>query len=426
MNINGILELQSAKGKLNKKAVIEKYKDDSDFCTMLFYALNPLLTYGFTETSLEVAKSMENIDGYNDIFNDFFECCDMLSKLTGIDNETANTILAYLSSFEPTERDIYIGILSKTLRLCVTGKTVNQVIEGLIPEWDVQQAFPIDKYPIKDGTEFWLTEKLNGVRATFYNNKLISRTGIPYEGLEHIIEEISWVSLAGFVLDGELTLLDKSGMSDNEAFRTATGIINSDNVNKTSICYTVFDMIPTLEFELDQEQTKYSIRRRALDTLSNTLKSDDTKYVSVLPVLYHGTDISEIDRLLNVMVDEDKEGLMLNTNVPYKRTRHKGILKIKRFYTLDLPIIGYEEGSGKYKGTLGSLVVGFHGNEVRVGSGLSDAQRDDLWENREDLIGDLCEVKYKEISTDKNTGMESLQFPVFVRIREDKTEESYG
>lgn len=142
--------------------------------------------------------------------------------------------------------------------------------------------------------------------------------------------------------------------------------------------------------------------------------------------LYRGTDLSKIDEFLERMVAEDKEGLVLNLNVPYRRTRHKGILKIKRFYTMDLPIIRCEEGGGRLKGTLGAFVLWYKGNEVKVGSGFSDEQRKEFWHNREKLIGTLCEVKYKEISKDKKTRLESLQFPVFVRIRDDKNTISYG
>ena len=126
------------------------------------------------------------------------------------------------------------------------------------------------------------------------------------------------------------------------------------------------------------------------------------------------------------MVAEDKEGLMLNTNVPYFRTRHRGILKVKQFYSMDLPIIRCEEGSGRLAGRLGAFVLDFRGNEVKVGSGFSDEQRDTYWQRRDEFAGMLCEVKYKEISADKNTGLQSLQFPVFIRVRDDKTEVSYG
>ena len=95
------------------------------------------------------------------------------------------------------------------------------------------------------------------------------------------------------------------------------------------------------------------------------------------------------------------------------------------YYTVDLPIIGFENGTGKNENTLGNFVVDFKGNEVRVGSGLTDEERNRFWESREDLIGRIIEVKYKDISKDKNSGKESLQFPVFVRLREIGKEVSY-
>lgn len=148
--------------------------------------------------------------------------------------------------------------------------------------------------------------------------------------------------------------------------------------------------------------------------------------LNILPVLYHGKDQTKIDELLEQMVREDKEGLMANFDVPYKRKRHNGILKVKRFYTMDLHILRCEEGSGRLAGTLGAFVLDYKGNEVNVGSGFSDEQRTAFWAAKDEMPGRLCEVKYKEISYDKNTGAESLQFPVFISIRTDKDEVSYG
>ena len=117
---------------------------------------------------------------------------------------------------------------------------------------------------------------------------------------------------------------------------------------------------------------------------------------------------------------------MINLDVPYKCKRHSGILKVKRFYTMDLPIIRVEEGAGKYAGLMGNLVVDYKGNEVGVGTGFCDGERELFWRNREQVVGMLIEVKYKEISANKKTGAESLQFPVFVQLRPDKDDVSYG
>ena len=418
-----ILALKNIRGANKKREFIRNNADDVEFKQFLYYALNPLLTYNLSEKALAV---LDDCGDVKETFTDIFDCCQYLSMLKAVDTKTLIKVKAFLRTCVPDEQRLYIELLSKTLRLGVTAKTVNKEIPGLIPVWEVQQAFPIDSHPIPEGTEFWLTQKLNGTRATFHQGRLRARSGAEYKGLDHITNEINFVALAGFVLDGELTLKEKGDLSDNEAFREATGIINSENVDKTAICYTIFDIIPSEIFDNSQDSIAYSVRRIILDELDKSLKKDNAQNVSVLPVLYHGTDQNQISTLLNKMVEEDKEGLMVNLDVPYKRKRHSGILKVKRFYTMDLPIVRCEEGTGRLAGMLGALVVDFKGNEVGVGTGFSDEQRVLYWNSKDDLIGKLCEIKYKEISSDKKTGDESLQFPVFVGIRDDKTEVSYG
>jgi len=125
------------------------------------------------------------------------------------------------------------------------------------------------------------------------------------------------------------------------------------------------------------------------------------------------------------MVKEDKEGLMLNRDSKYSCKRHNGILKVKRFYTVDLKVTAVEEGSGRHVGRLGAFVVDYKGNKLNVGSGMNDEQRDDFWRVRDELPGRVIEVKYKEESSDKKTGQFSLQFPIFVALREEGKVESY-
>ena len=92
---------------------------------------------------------------------------------------------------------------------------------------------------------------------------------------------------------------------------------------------------------------------------------------------------------------------------------------------MDLPITSFEVGEGRLSNTLGKVYVKYKENTVGVGSGFTDELRSEIWNNQDKYLGKVIEVKYKNISKDKNTGLESLQFPVFVRFREDKTEASY-
>lgn len=416
-----LIGLQAVSGAKAKHDFLLRHKDNENFRRLLYYACHPRLTYKLSEDTLStsVPHPLDYIE-----FKDFFDVCETLAKRDSMSNWLLHSVIAWIeNSGEAWERELYRQILTKTLRLGVTHKSINKAIPGLFPEWNVQQAYPIEKYPLKEGTWFCLTEKLNGVRCTYYKGQLIARSGEVFEGLDHILTDLClWPDT---VFDGELTLKSTSrgNMSDNEAFRKATGILNSDG-DKSSIQFTIFDTLPTWQFEFGESARSYAERRVQLNRFSVSFTHSPN--VSVLPCLYMGTNQTQIDRLLEQMVAEDKEGLMVNLDVPYKCKRHSGILKVKRFYTMDLPILRVEEGTGKYAGRMGNLVVDYKGNEVGVGTGFTDEQRDWFWAHRDELPGVLVEVKYKEVSANKKTGAESLQFPVFVGLRTDKTEVSYG
>lgn len=419
--ISAIFDLQAAKGAIAKKQVIENNKDDAEFKKLLYYALHPLLTYKVSEKTLREARPL-----FEGAYTSFESVCLELSARRALDNVTVRNVKGFLSDCDPREAELYTKLLAKKLRLGVTAKTVNKVIPGLIPEWEVQQAYPIEKYPLFPGEWFALTEKLNGVRATYYRGRLYARSGEEHKGMDHIEDFLRETVGLDMVFDGELILADKSGLTDNEAFRNATGIINADigTCDKTVISFTVFDVLPAYELDSGSSSAVYSERRAELDSKFEPMFRGSC--VHVLPLMYAGTDQKMIDRLLAEAVANDKEGLMCNLDVPYKCKRHNGILKVKQFYTMDLPIVGCEEGSGRLANRLGAFVLDFKGNEVRVGSGFTDEERFWFWQRRESMIGKLCEVKYKEISCDKHTGAESLQFPVFVALRTDKTEPSFG
>lgn len=322
----------------------------------------------------------------------------------------------YISS-NPDYADFLTAVFTKSLKLGVDVKLVNKAYgDDFIFNWEVQQAYPIEKYPLKPNEWITITQKCNGVRATYYRGKIMARSGVEFKGLDHILATLD--AYPELVFDGELMLKDKTGLTDNEAFRKATGIINSDE-DKSEICMTVFDIIPLADFESSSPKVKYSKRR---EMFNGFVDADNVKF---LPTLYQGTDHSQIPILLDKMVAEDKEGLMVNLDVPYKRKRHSGILKVKRFYTMDLRVVSIEEGEGKYVGMLGKVNVEFNGNVVGVGSGFTDEQRIKYWEDKDYLVNKIIEVKYKEVSTDKKTGLQSLQFPVFVCEKFDKTKPNY-
>ena len=401
-------QLQFISGTKAKQQFLLDNRCD-DFDTFLKWLLNPQIVTGIDRKKLKmrsVSRCFESQD-----------LKDILDYL--VEHNTGRDVdVGYCRSFmnaNPEYEAFLFSVFIKSLKLGVDVKLVNKTYgDDFIFNWEIQQAYPIEKYPLKPNTWITITQKCNGVRATYYRGKIMARSGVEFKGLDHILNELN-IAYSNYVLDGELMLKDKTGLTDNEAFRKATGIINSDG-DKSEICMTVFDCLPVADFDSPTPKRSYSQRRQLMDGL------EDTDNVKFLPALYQGTDHTQIPILLDKMVAEDKEGLMVNLDVPYKRKRHSGILKVKRFYTMDLRVVSVEEGEGKYVGMLGKVNVEFNGNVVGVGSGFTDEQRIKYWEDKDYLVNKIIEVKYKEVSTDKKTGLQSLQFPVFVCVREDKTE----
>lgn len=326
-------------------------------------------------------------------------------------------------------RRFYVGIITKTIRIGCDVKTVNDALGfELIPQWEVQQAYQIGKVKMNENEWFSLSQKLNGVRGTYFEGKLISRQGKEFTGLDHIIADID-ILFPGtseyWVIDGELIRRNIDGVSDNENFRLSTGIINQEEGDKSSIQMVIFDILPKEEFIHGESKLRYRDRLETLESIAMGIEIHHLKSLAVVDVLYSGTDTSMIDICLQKMIHEGKEGLMLNRNCPYFRKRHNGILKVKQFYTVDLEVLDLEEGNGRLKGTLGAFVVRYKDNVLHVGSGMSDEQRKIFWDEGIKLVGRVIEVKYKEESFDKRTGLSSLQFPIFIQLREPGKLESY-
>ena len=416
--------LASTSSNNAKKDILTSNSDVEHFTTYLTYLLNPFLITGIS--AKKISKEVEKTPTTE--FTSFSGLMEYLfANNTGTDEIIAN-IQGFLNTQETDMQEFYTSIITKSARLGCDIKSVNKAFgKEFIPQWEVQQSYNIEKSPLKENEWFSLSQKLNGVRGTYFEKKLISRQGKEFVGLEHIIGDITLLfpNPENWVLDGELVRKNSEGLSDNENFRIGTGILSQDDADKSSIQLVVFDVMPKEEFVIGESSLTYKERMVILNSLAEKALQLELHHISMVDILYTGSDATMIDLYLDKMVSEDKEGLMLNRDSKYYRKRHNGILKVKRFYTIDLKVIEVEEGSGRLTGKLGSFVVDYKGNTLNVGSGMSDEQREEFWRNRETLPGRVIEVKYKEESSDKKTGLNSLQFPIFISLREEGKEESY-
>jgi ATP-dependent DNA ligase len=117
---------------------------------------------------------------------------------------------------------------------------------------------------------------------------------------------------------------------------------------------------------------------------------------------------------------EGEEGIILKDPAGYwedKRVKHQ--VKMKAELEADLKVTGYNPGTGKYVGKIGSLIVESADGKVQtsVGTGLSDEQRS---LDFEEFCSKIVSVKYNALISDKRTNIKSLFLPVFIEVREDK------
>jgi len=424
-NIRELFELlTSTSSSLAKRDILIENSENELFKSYINFLLNPFLVTGISEK--KISKDTDKQPTQN--FESFTELMEyILINNTGSDEVIAN-IRVFLDKQDGEMRKFYASIITKTAKLGCDVKSVNKAFgKQFIPQWEVQQSYSIEKYKLKEDEWFTLSLKLNGVRGTFYDGKIFSRQGKEISGLEHIISDFEQLfsDADDWVFDGELVRRNIDGVSDNENFRIGTGLLGQDDADKTCMQFVIFDLLPKNEFKNGESELTYKERLGTLMELKEKIQELNLNSITIVDILYTGTNTAMIDTLLDEMVSEDKEGLMLNRDSKYACKRHNGILKVKRFYTVDLMITDVEEGSGRNVGRLGAFVVDYKGNALNVGSGFSDEQREEYWGKKEEMPGRVIEVKYKEESSDKKTGQFSLQFPIFVTLREEGKDVSY-
>jgi DNA ligase 1 len=417
-------QLQSTNSKIEKSKILTENSDNILFKETLKWLLNPFVVTGISDKKL--SKTVAVLDNIIIGLTEWSEVMEYLSVNNTGRNEDIGIIQDFIS-YQPIEyQETYKQLITKSLKLGIDAKTVNSVYKDLVPTFSVQLGTPIDKCKLKPNEYIYISQKLNGCRCIYMDGKFYTRSGKEYTGLNHILADIGKADIyKDVVLDGELIRKNTDGVSDSENFQIGTGIANSKDIDKSCMEYVIFDVLLKDEFEKGYSEYNYSFRKKQLEHYKEQFQKLGITNIRVVPMWYDGTDHSEIQKWLDYAEENDYEGCIVNLDTPYFCKRVKSLMKVKCFYDVDIRCLRIEKGTGRNANTLGAIVCDFKGNEVNVGSGFTDEQRDYYYNNPDEIIGKIVTVKYKEVSKNKNGG-ESLQFPVFVCKRIDKDQESYN
>jgi len=240
--------------------------------------------------------------------------------------------------------------------------------------------------------EYWVSEKLDGVRARWDGEQLISRGG-------RIFAAPQWFTV-GFpaeVLDGELWW-------QRGQYEKIVSIVNRQQPHEgwRKIRFMLFDAPSELE--------PFSVR---LEKIKQLVQQTNSDYLGMIRQTRFASD-EALQQSVQAVVKQGGEGLMLHhQDGLYRHGRSTKLLKLKIFSDAEAVVIGYRAGKGKYQGKVGSLHLRrSDGVTFYAGSGLSDRQRD-----QPPLLGSVVTYRYQGL-----TRYGKPRFPVFLRQRKVRLE----
>ena len=423
-----IKHLEADNSKLAKQAILLEAMQEGldEFFEGITMALDPLVTFGVKK----VPERSDVLRGQGLDWNTFKVLAEQLRnrELTG---HAARDAIELAMSVATTEQwnMFYRRILIKDLRCGMSEKTVNKVAKDFpqyaVPIFGCQLAHDSANHEKKMVGVKQIEVKLDGVRvlAICRSGKveLFSRNGRQFHNFPHIVAEIEAVLAAkpapyDCVLDGEVMSADFQDLMKQ--------LQRKDGKKATDAVLHLFDFIPLADFLKGTWDTPQTTR-------SNLVKYWVLEHESVLQHVqacaWEDVDLdskegsARFTELNKKAVEGGYEGVMIkDVDAPYNCKRSHAWLKAKPFIEVTLEVIDVEEGTGRNEGRLGAVVCeGIDDGKkisVNVGSGFSDANRDEFWNSRTDITGQLVEVRADAV-TQNQDGTYSLRFPRFKTFR---------
>lgn len=445
MSAGWINKLNESDSRLHKEDVLKQALEAATlgstnaqiFLGFLKACYNPYVTFGVKQIpeSVGITGAENPWDQFNELMLDLSQ-----RKLSG--HAARDAIQATMELFDSEEWNTFLApVLRRDMRAGISDKTINKICKKTdyeIPVFGCQLATSSEGRPEMKGIKR-LEPKLDGVRMLLMvipsddgevTTICFSRNGKQFDNFTHIEDQVrdnfnklvrkaatSNLSM-GFVMDGEVI-----GNSFQELMRQAR---RKTDVQAEDSVYNVFDILPLASFREGHWNSQLEKRIKILEDMRPVIDTMDS--VELLPHIMVDLDTAagrdQLDRYAKDQVNAGFEGIMIkDLKAPYICKRSTDWMKWKPVITVDLEVIGIEEGTGRNVGRLGALVCNGvdDGKEitVNVGSGFSDADRDDYWVNSNSVVGRTAEILC-DVITQNQDGTYSLRFPRFVRFRDDK------
>jgi DNA ligase-1 len=241
-----------------------------------------------------------------------------------------------------------------------------------------------------DVTQYWVSEKFDGVRAQWDGRTLRFRGG-------GVVPAPAWFTknFPAVSLDGELWIA-------RDQFDALSG-----TVRKLDPVDAEWRQVHYLVFELPGAAGDFSARVQRMQAL---VAQADVPWLQAVEQT-RVADRAALKQRLDAVVRAGGEGLMLHrADAPYLTGRSDVLLKLKPWQDAEAVVVGYMPGKGKYQGMTGALEMDMpDGQRFRIGSGLTDSLR-----RQPPPIGTRITYRYQNL-----TKRGVPRHPRYLRVRED-------
>ena len=240
-----------------------------------------------------------------------------------------------------------------------------------------------------DVTQYWVSEKLDGVRAIWTGREFIFRSGRPVNAPTWFTEHFPQQAL-----DGELWL----GRGEFDRLSGIVRKVQPDDAEWRQVRYMLF--------ELPDAPGTFSQRIEQMQAIVTRLQIPWLQAIEQTRV----RDQADLRHRLSGVLKQRGEGLMLHlAEAPYSTGRSDVLLKLKPWLDAEAKVIGHLPGNGKFLGMLGALRLEMpDGKRFNLGTGFSDATR-----RSPPAIGAQVTYRYRELNAN---GLP--RFASYLRIRE--------
>ena len=417
--------LKSTNSTNDKIDIIKEYKDDYVINQVLKYTYSPFKQFHLTSATVKKNKKLEPRSGHNDLFY----LLDALTKRTITGHDAIQYVKGYVQYMDEWQQDLVFCILDKNLKTRTGADLINKAISGCVPTFKVALANSYDKQKSKvDFNEqtWFASQKLDGVRCLAMvdeNGKcnFYSRQGKTFDTLDNLRKEIEGLNLCNMVFDGEVCIVDDSGVED---FQGIMKEIKRKDHTIQNPKYKVFDYLMLEEFDNQESERNLS------DRLSNftAIYNEFNKQLNCIDLLEQWKVDSEehFQELAELATKNNWEGLILRKDSEYKGKRSNDLLKVKKFFDEEYVVKGIEtsihriivDGLEVEEEMLSNVVIEHKGCDVGVGSGFDQEERRKYFNDPLLIIGKTITVQYFEETLNQD-GCHSLRFPVVKHIYEN-------